>query len=337
MKIVNVGNLAPGWKWLAPRFAQFPQLQWAAVSTNDIAVPGWMPLGHIAQRVGAAIGACRLATPGESLLVSHLPNTSKYVEYANRTRRRRSAHLAYAFKFTDLPRGRRRAAEANAFRTIDRFTVFSNAERALYAAHFDIPIERIDMLHWAVRPPQVPAGEPPVIAGRYVCAVGGQGRGYGVLIEAMRRLPSVRAVIVATPSAMHGLSVPDNVEVRLNTPLAQATNIIANSSFMALPLRDGEVPCGHVTLVAAMHLGKAIVATESSGISDYLQDGVTGRLSAPGDPQALAALIEEFVTDPVQCTRVGEAGRRFAGANCMEDNVTAYFRAYLARSGWIGA
>jgi glycosyltransferase involved in cell wall biosynthesis len=289
----------------------------------------------VAQRAGAALGARRLAKPGASLLVSHLPGTSMYAEYANRLGRLRSAHLAYSFNYTRLPTGRRRSVEARAFRTIDRFAVFSNVERALYAEYFGIPPERIDMLHWGVRPPQVPLNEPPAVAGDYICAVGGQGRGYGVLVEAMRRLPRVKAVIVSTPEAMQGLTVPDNVEVRLNTTLAEANNIIANSRFMVLPLRDGQVPCGHVTLVAAMHMGKAIVATASAGISDYLQDGVTGRLVGAGDTQALAARIEECVADPVQRDLMGERGRRFARAYCMEENVVAYFRGYLARSGWI--
>ena len=337
MKIVNVGMFPAGWNWLAPRFADHPELQWMSASTNDVALPGWLPARHVAQRAGAALGARRLTQAGDSLLVSHLPSISKYVEYANRTGRRRRAHFAYAFNYTSLPTGRRRSAEARAFRTIDRFAVFSNVERALYAEHFDISPERIDMLHWGVQPPQVSPLERPVVAGDYICAVGGQGRGYGVLLEAMRRLPKVKAVIVSTPEAMQGLNVPGNVDVRLNTTLAEANNIIAHSGFMVLPLRDREVPCGHVTLVSAMHLGKAIVATASAGISDYLQDGVTGGLVGAGDAQALAARIDEFVADPAQRDRMGEGGRAFARAHCMEENVVDYFRGYLARSGFIRA
>ena len=335
MKIVNVGNFPSGWNWLASRFTSHPELEWMSASTNDIALPGWLPMRHVAQRAGAAMNARRLTTGGAALLVSHLPTISKYAEYANRTGRRRSAHLAYSFNYTALPTGRRRSAEARALRTIDRFAVFSNVERTLYAEHFDIPPERIDMLHWGVQPPQLAPDERPVVAGHYICAVGGQGRGYGVLAEAMRRLPNIKAVIVSTPEAVHGLNVPANVDVRLNTTLAEANNIIAHSGFMVLPLRDGEVPCGHVTLVSAMHLGKAIVATSSAGISDYLQDGVTGRLAHAGDSHALATQIEECVADPVQRDLMGERGRQFARAHCMEDNVVDYFHGYLARSGWI--
>ena len=145
----------------------------------------------------------------------------------------------------------------------------------------------------------------------------------------MRTLPHLRLVIVASSAAMARIRVPDNVEVRLDTPLAEATNIIAHSRFMALPLRDAEVPCGHVTLVSAMHLGKAIVVTRSSGVADYVQDGVTGLYAEPHDPQSLARAIDAFASDPGQRDRLGESGRRFAREHCMEDNAVAYFDRFL--------
>jgi glycosyltransferase involved in cell wall biosynthesis len=330
MNIVNVSTAAPEWNWLAYRFADRPDLRWTHVSTEAMPVPRWLPRGDLARRVLAARAARRLASPDDSMLVSHGPRISLYVELANRRRPRRAHHLAYVFNYTELPHGKKRALHAHALATVDRFVVFSTTEREIYARYFDLPIDRIDMIHWAVRPPAIGVDEPALIAGDYLCAVGGQGRDYGVLVEAMRKLPSLRLVIVSTRAAMAGLDVPGNVEVRLDTPLAEATNLIAHSRFMALPLRDAEVPCGHVTIVSAMHLGKAIVATGSSGIADYIQEGVNGRLAAPHDPASLAAAIESLAGDDTECRRLGENGRAFARAHCMEDNAVAYFRGYLA-------
>ncbi|MDP9095167.1 MAG: hypothetical protein M3N26_01205, partial [Pseudomonadota bacterium] len=272
MNVVNVSTLSPSWNWLASRFADRLDQHWMHVSTESMPVPAWVPRGDLVRRVLAARAACRLTSPAGSLLVSHGPRISLYVELANRRQARRTRHLAYVFNYTELPRGKKRALHANALASIDRFVVFSTAERTIYSNYFDLPIERIDMIPWAVRPPWLPEGERPVVAGNYLCAVGAQGRDYGVLVEAMRMLPQLRLVIVASAASMSGIRVPENVEVRLDTPLAEATNIIAHSRFMVLPLRDAEVPCGHVTIVSAMHLGKAIVATRSSGIADYVHE-----------------------------------------------------------------
>jgi glycosyltransferase involved in cell wall biosynthesis len=185
--------------------------------------------------------------------------------------------------------------------------------------------QRIEMIHWAVGPPEISAASR-VIPSDYICAVGSQGRDYGVLVEAMKSLPGIRLVIVATKEAMRGVeSIPSNVEARSSIPLREATNIIANSKFMVLPLLGQHVPCGHVTIVAAMHLSKAIIATASSGIADYVHDGVNGRLAAASDHAKLAALIAELVESPDDCRRLGEAGQRFAQQHCSEDNAVDFF------------
>jgi hypothetical protein len=67
-----------------------------------------------------------------------------------------------------------------------------------------------------------------------------------------------------------GLDVPPNVRVIVNAPFEEAMNILQYSAFTVLPLSTSTTPCGHVTLVCAMHLGKTVVATASAGIADYM-------------------------------------------------------------------
>jgi hypothetical protein len=237
-------------------------------------------------------------------------------------------HLAYAFTFTHLPTGARRKLMARAFRQVDRFVSFSSMERALYAGYFDLDIGRFDMHLWAVRPPVVAPG-PPVIAGDYLCAVGSQGRDYAPLVAAMRRLPSLRLVIVADPAAMCGVSLPENVQLVSGVPLPVAMNIVRHSRFSAVALRDAQVPCGHVTIVSAMHLGRAVACTASRGVEDYVFHRANGLMVPPGDPQAWVQAIEELVADPSLCERLGAAARDFAQRNCSESVALAYLRGYL--------
>ena len=329
--VVNVSHFDPGWNWLARNFSARPDLRWTHFSTQSTPVPAWLPRRQTWQRIACAWAACGHLEASDAILVSHGPRMTMYAGLGCSARRQRVRHLAYSFNYTDLPSGLLRRVQARVFATVDRFVVFSTLERSLYAEYFGLDPDRIDVIPWAVEPPRVPSDAGPLVAGDYVCAVGSQARDYAVLLQAMKSLPAVRLVIVATPESMAGLSVPPNVEVRTSIPYRDAINVIAHSRFMILPLRDSRVPCGHVTLVSAMHLCKAIVATGSAGIADYVQDGVNARLVPPRDAAGLAAAIDELMQAPDTRERLAQSGHRFSMAHCTEANVVAYFERLLQR------
>ena len=112
-------------------------------------------------------------------------------------------------------------------------------------------------------------------------------------------------------------------------PRDQALNVIAHSHLMALPLRDADVPCGHVTLVSAMHLGKAVIATDSAALRDYVTPGVTALTCAVGDEEAWLAAIRLAYDDPAMSRRLGLAAQEFARVHCVEERVIDYFRRFI--------
>lgn len=66
-------------------------------------------------------------------------------------------------------------------------------------------------------------------------------------------------------------------------------------------------PFGMVGL-EAMAQGRAVVASQTGGIPDWLIDGVTGVLTPPGDVGALAAALRRLLADPALRERMGVAG-----------------------------
>jgi glycosyltransferase involved in cell wall biosynthesis len=238
-------------------------------------------------------------------------------------------HLAFSFNYTTLPGGLARSLTARALRRVERFVVFSTLERGLYADYFDLPAERFDMLYWGVRAPQIDLRDPREEQGDYICALGSQARDYATLVSAMRRLPALRLVIVAAPGNMAGIALPSNVTVRTNIALGQAMNILAHSRCMALPLNGSTVPCGHVTIVSAMHLGRPVIATESAGLTDYILPGVTATTCPAHDVAAWVDALSCAHDDPATAGRLGLAGQRFAREHCTEARVVDYFRAFL--------
>ena len=63
-------------------------------------------------------------------------------------------------------------------------------------------------------------------------------------------------------------------------------------------------------MLDAMALGKPVVAARSGGISEVVQDGQTGLLVPPGDPQALAEALWYLLQHPEQAQAMGVAGRQ---------------------------
>lgn len=333
LHLVNLSEMDAGWNWLAAS-ARGPQLlHWRHSSTQSVArPPAWVPRPTAWRRAIAAWKAAAWLEQKESILVSHGPRMTMYGSLALASTLKRRRHLAYSFNFTELPRGAARRLMALSFKSVDRFVCFSTMERQLYARHFDLDIERIDMIHWAAEPPAIDPGAEPAIAGDYICAIGSQARDYATLMQAMRSLPHIALVVVATPQSIAGLDIPANVELQCSIPLGKAMNILRHSRFNVVPLRDSEVPCGHVTIVAAMHCEKASIVSDSSGVADYINSDVNGLAVPAGDPRALANAIERLWNDPAETSRLAAAAKNFAQRFCREAAAVDYLVGFLQRA-----
>ena len=329
-QIINVSDMDPAWNWLVTACADEPAWAWHHCSSASVQAPHWLRLAGRHTTWSRAVNARRALAraSADTLVVSHGPWSAMHIGLARRARHRAVRHLAYAFTFTHLPTGLKRAVMAHAFRDVDRFVSFSNVERQMYARHFDLDPARFDMQLWAARPPIVQPG-PPIVAGAYISAVGSQGRDYAPMIAALRKLPRMRLVIVADPASVDAATLPENVTLVNGVSLAAAMNVVQHSLFTAICLRDAEVPCGHSTIVAAMHLGKAIACTDSSGVYDYLFPERTGVLVPPGDPSAWQQAIERLGGDTTLRDRLGAEAQVFARENCSEDAAVTYLRRYL--------
>ena len=89
-----------------------------------------------------------------------------------------------------------------------------------------------------------------------------------------------------------------------------------------------------VTLIEGLAAGRAVVATDVGGVSDVVQDGVTGFLAPAGDTDGLAERLERIFRDPEGAAAMGAAGRatvleRYAVTRLVDD-VDALYRTLLA-------
>jgi mannosyltransferase len=64
-----------------------------------------------------------------------------------------------------------------------------------------------------------------------------------------------------------------------------------------------------LTLIEAMSVGAALVASRAGAAELVVEDGVTGMLTPSGDVEALVAALEPLMRDPASAAAMGERGR----------------------------
>jgi glycosyltransferase involved in cell wall biosynthesis len=149
-------------------------------------------------------------------------------------------------------------------------------------------------------------------------------KGFDTFVEACavlrRQGVSFTAVIAGEPGP-HGDVVRGLVErhglgdaVRLvgpQTPEALVA-LYRGATVMSLACRvadDGDRDGIPNVLVEAMACGTPVVSTTVSGIPELVEDGVSGLLVPPDDPDALAAAWRRVAEEPGLAARLSEAGR----------------------------
>ncbi len=127
---------------------------------------------------------------------------------------------------------------------------------------------------------------------------GGAGRDFATLIAALEGTDvTLELVTFSRESLGWSGEMPANVDVRFRMSLPQFLARMAAARLVAVALSDAASPHGQTTVVQALALGKAIVATRSPGVSDYVRDGVEGLLVTAGDVLGYRDAIGRLVRD----------------------------------------
>src|ERR1700742_857294 len=163
------------------------------------------------------------------------------------------------------------------------------------------------------------------LPGRYAIGCFGRVRaqkGTDVFVDAMCRLlpryPDFTAVIVGAV-AVEQSAFANDLKKRIEAAGLQSRIVIT-----------GELPIDEVqrwnqrltiyaftsrnegfglTLIEAMAVGAALVASRAGAAELVVEDGVTGILTPPGEADALVAALEPLMRDPLSCAAMGARGR----------------------------
>lgn len=315
-KVINVAELAaPNWNFVEDHY-QLNNVVWRYYSANpQNTIERFISRPKIS-RYRACMQATRAISSEQDIIISHLPRMTHWQSVFMKTFGHSNRHLAFSFNFTDLPGNTLRSAMKKSLASIESIVTYSQFEKTLYADFFDLPIKKIQMLHWAMGTPTTDDEYSPPLKGNFYCAMGGEGRDYKTLLQAFEKLKKLNLVIVTRPYAMEGIKVPSNVKVLYNLPKEKFWEVVKKSKAVIVPLRNADTNCGHITLVGAMKLRKAVISSFSHGTTDYIVDNETGLVVSPQSLDELVKAIERIEDDPHTRERLAEGGYQFVSEHC---------------------
>lgn len=118
----------------------------------------------------------------------------------------------------------------------------------------------------------------------------------------------------------------NNVQFMGMLPQADLPSLYAQCDVFVLPsLREGM----GLVLAEALLCGAPVIAANSGGIPDLVQEGVTGLLFPERDANALANALEKYASDPALAARLAANGRvavlnRFTSESVAQQFLQAY-------------
>jgi glycogen synthase len=216
-------------------------------------------------------------------------------------------------------------AERVALEAADRVVAVSAQSRGEILAHFNIPPERvvvihngIDLNHW--KPSAASATRQAYgIEGDYILFVGRVSRQKGMihLLEAMKHVvPGVR--LVCCTSAADTPEVEEEIAAKVKeTPRCLWINkLLCGDQYIELYSHCAVFACPSVyepfgiINLEAMACERPVVASAVGGIPEVVVPERTGLLVPPADPRALAAALNRVLGDRALARRMGVIGRR---------------------------
>lgn len=137
------------------------------------------------------------------------------------------------------------------------------------------------------------------------------GRDYATLIEAINKV-GVDLKIVSLPYLLNGLTLnQERIQIFNNIPYKQLFELYAESKFVVIPIKKwaAQYSSGTTSLLEAKLLGKAVIATSSEPLKEYLEDGNGVYYVEAENISSLCQAISKLLHDPALCASIAHKGK----------------------------
>ncbi len=270
------------------------------------------PLVRAARRLGrdaalAAYGYLRAAD--YDVIFSNSESVSLPLAALFKTRRRRPAHVLIGHRMSA-------AKKKHLFRFLhpqmDAIFVYAAGQKTYSEAVLGIPPEKLHLISFHA---DTRFFHPmPVVPERRISSAGLELRDYPTLLEAVRGIDVEVRLAAASPwskrkNETENRELPPNVSAR-GYGYRELRDLYASSRFIVVSLYETDFQAGVTTILEAMAMGKAVIASKTRGQQDVIEDGTTGIYVPPGDAAALRAAIVDLLASPERAAQIGTNARK---------------------------
>ena len=198
--------------------------------------------------------------------------------------------------------------------SVDAFVVHSSRQVEALTGPLGLPPDRVHLVPYGVdtafwTPVQAEESSLLVSPGR-------EHRDHVTLAEAVEGLA---AQVFVTDGSSHSPAArrtipetwPANIE-RGSLPLFELRARYAGAAVVVVPLMETDFPAGITVIAEAMSMGKAVVATATTGLRGAVADPDAVVWVPPGDPAAMREAIQRLLDDPERRAGLGRRARQAA-------------------------
>lgn len=169
--------------------------------------------------------------------------------------------------------------------------------------------------------------------GGYVFAGGNSRRDYQTLFDAVRDTGIPVIVSATNPKVYVNLDVPENV-VLLAAREPAFARLMAASRFVVVPIVPHLVRgAGEASVCNAMWHSRPVICADNISAFEYVEDGVTGYVTPPGDAARLRERIIELWNQPEKGIEMGRSGYETVAAGLTHEHFSRRLRALGALVG----
>jgi trehalose synthase len=149
--------------------------------------------------------------------------------------------------------------------------------------------------------------------------------------------PDGAAVLAEVAEEWHRL--PDEIRARVLLACLPMENLDENAAIVNALQRQATIVVQKslkegfgLTVTEAMWKGKPVIATDTGGIGDQIEDGINGvLLGNPLDQAAFAAAVSSLLESPERAAAIGEAARERVREHFLENRHTLQYVELLGR------
>lgn len=206
--------------------------------------------------------------------------------------------------------------QLNLFSTMDAIIVHCESMHR-HLIDIGAPEKKVHLIHYSVDQQFFSTGHAQGLKSNSIMSIGEpRSRDYKLLIDASRGLPVSLEIAASGPwyarekNGKMPVDLPENVKIVKHLPKNELRDMYARSQFVVLPIGDELFSAGATAILESSCMERAVIATRSQGILDYVIDGETGILVDPWDTVALREAIDYLLAHPEEAQRLGQNARK---------------------------